>query len=600
MRTMATLLILVCLPLAVVADTLPTKREIVASMRLVNDYWISYHPDPGSNLWDRATYFTGNMAVYATWPDHDYHDYALLWAESHGWGLNGGTSTRDAANHCAGQIYIALYEIDPIPARVSDITTSIFNMVNSPQVDDWWWIDAFYVAMPVFTRLGIIHADTDYFDKMYALYDDTKTRRGLYDASAGLWYHSAPYQPPATTPNGEPIFWSRGNGWVFAAHAKVLEHLPVTDPHRAEYLATFQAMAAALKDVQRADGFWNVSLADTLDWPGPETSGTSFFTFGMAWGINNGYLDAATYLPVVTKAWNGMTQIAVHPTGHLGYVQPTASSPREGQPVTYDMTTDFGIGAFLLAGSEVYELAGGEPPPAPRGVAANLALDNVIAYSAQEVSNPASNAVDDSLWTRWSVWGYPQWIELDLGTAQPIGITELAPYRGRAYQFKVETKVGALDPYSLLVDRLTNTSNGFALADTFPPVQARFVRLTVTGGAYPHVAIVEFKLYGNLITGVTGLVPPVAIALEPNYPNPFNPMTTIGFHVEEASRVKLTVLDVAGRRVATLLDKPMPAGYHQVTWNGTDDAGRLVASGTYFYRITTGASEKTRKMILLK
>ncbi len=602
MRTTTTLLILVCLPLAVAADTLPTKSEIVESMRLVNDYWISHEPDPGSNLWDRSTYFTGNMAMYATWPDHDYHDYALLWAESNGWGLNGGTSTRDAADHGAGQIYIALYEIDPIPARISDITTSISNMVNSPQVDDWWWIDAFYVAMPVFTRLGIIHADTDYFDKMYALYDDTKTRRGLYDASAGLWYHSAGYLPPATTPNGEPIFWSRGNGWVFAALAKVLEHLPVTDdPHRAEYLATFQAMAAALKDVQRSDGFWNVSLADTLDWPGPETSGTSLFTFGMAWGILNGHLDAPTYLPVVTRAWNGMTQNAVHPTGKLGYVQATATSPGEVQPVTYEMTSDFGIGAFLLAGSEVYKLAGGDPPPAPREVAANLALDNVIAYSAQAA--PASNGVDDSLWTRWSASGYPQWIELDLGTAQSIEITELAPYRGRAYQFKVETKVGAGDPYGLLVDRLTNTSNGFAFADTFPPVQARFVRLTVTGAhgyTGSAVRIVEFKLYGNSITGVSGELPPAAIALEPNYPNPFNPMTIIGFHLKEASRVKLTVLDVAGRRVATLLDKPMLAGYHQVTWNGTDDAGRVVASGTYFYRVTSGASGTTRKMILLK
>ena len=604
MRTATTLLILVCLPLAAVADTLPTKSEILTFMRLVNDFWIGNNPDPGDNLWSRSTYFTGNMAMYSTWPDHDYHDYALLWAESNGWGLNGGTSTRDAGNHCAGQTYIALYEIDPIPVRISDITTSISNMINSPQVDDWWLIDALYVAMPVFTRLGIIHADTNYFDKMYALYDDTKTRRGLYDTTAGLWYRDESYLPPATTPNGKPIFWSRGNGWVFAAHAKVLEHLPITDPHRSEYLATFQAMAAALIDVQRADGFWNVSLADTLDWPGPESSGTSFFTFGMAWGINNGYLDAPTYLPVVTRAWNGLTQIALHDKGKLGYVQGAAGSPSGGQPVTYDQTADFAVGAFLLAGSEVYELAGGDPPAAPRDVTANLALDNVIAYSGQYAGFEASRAVDDSLWTRWTSIGFPQWIELDLGSVKPIGITELAPLRGRAYQFKVETKVNAGDPYALLVDRLTNTSNGMSFADSFPPVQARFVRLTVTGvhgyiGSY--VEILEFKLYEHsLFTSVHCPTKTHVPALFQNYPNPFNPSTTIEIYLVTQEYVKVRIYDTRGYLIRNLEDGILPAGSQSIVWNGRDDQGRQVATGVYFVRFSAGSYQVTIKAVMLK
>jgi unsaturated rhamnogalacturonyl hydrolase len=588
----------------VAADTLPTKSEIVATMRMVSDFFIGETPDPGDNLWSRSTYFTGNMAMYATWPDHDYHDYALLWAESNGWGLNGGTSTRYAGDHCAGQAYIDLYEIDPSPERISDITTSIYNMVDSPQVDDWWWIDAFYMAMPVFTRLGNIHDDSDYHDKMYALYDDAKTRRGLYDATAGLWYEDETFKPPETTPNGKPIFWSRGNGWVFAALAKTLEHLPVTDPHRAGYLATFQEMAAALMDVQRADGFWNVSLADTLDWEGPETSGTAFFTFGIAWGINKGYLDDATYRPVVTRAWNGMTQIAVHDTGKLGFVQGAADSPAGGQPVTYDKTADFAVGAFLLAGSEVCELAGGDPPPAPREVAANLALDNVIAYSGQQTGREASCAVDDSLWTRWSANGFPQWIELDLGTANSIRVTELAPYRGRAYQFKVETKVGAGDPYGLLVDRLTNTSSGMAFVDTFHPVQARFVRLTVTG-AHDYtgswVSIPEFKLYGDPNE------PPVAIqtkarvlALYQNHPNPFNPSTTISFTLPKQSVTKLMVYNVEGRLVRKLVDGMLDEGFKKVIWDGKDAKGNFMSSGVYFYRLKAGNRTLTKKMVLLK
>jgi rhamnogalacturonyl hydrolase YesR len=136
-----------------------------------------------------------------------------------------------------------------------------------------------------------------------------------------------------------------------------LQELPANDPHRHEYLVTFQNMAAALKKVQRPDGFWNVSLADPNDFAGPEASGTAFFTYGMAWGINNGYLDGATYRPVVAKAWNGMVTAAVHPDGFLGYIQGVGREPASSQPVTYDTTSDFGVGAFLLAGSELSKLS---------------------------------------------------------------------------------------------------------------------------------------------------------------------------------------------------------------------------------------------------
>lgn len=603
MRTATVLLILLCLPVAARAQTLPDKSDVLASMRLVTEYWIGEHPDPGNNQWARATYFSGLMAMYDTWPDDDYRDYALLWAGNHGWGLNGGTGTSNADNHCAGHTYIALYNMDPIPARIADITTSIDNMVNSSQVTNWSWIDAIYMAMPVFTNLGVIYSDTDYFDKMYDLYDDNKSRRGLYDSNEGLWYRDQGYDPPTQTPNGKPVFWARGNGWVFAAHAKVLEALPTGDPHRAEYIATFQAMAAALKDVQRTDGFWNVSLYDPLDHPGPETSGTAFFTYGTAWGINHGFLNSSTYLPVVAKGWNALTQTAVHPEGFLGYVQGPASDPSEGQPVTYNTTSDFAVGAFLLAGSEVYALAGGTPPPSPPEVSANMAYGNVTAFSGQETGNEAPGAVDDQLWTRWSSQGYPQWIELDLGSAQSIGTTEVAPYLGRAYQYTVETKMGSGDPYTLLVDRTASTTGGNAITDVFTPVQARYVRLTVTGASGytgDWASILEFKLFGTSSTGVLEEPPALPFALKQNYPNPFNPSTTIGFELSQASSATLVVFDALGRRVATLLDEATSAGPHEVTWDGTDDAGRSVASGVYFYRLIAGDTGRTRKMMLLK
>ncbi|MFT3740733.1 MAG: glycoside hydrolase family 88 protein [Breznakibacter sp.] len=135
-------------------------------------------------------------------------------------------------------------------------------------------------------------------------------------------------------------------------------------------------MAEALKLRQRSDGFWNASLDDPGDFGGPETSGTSFFVYGMAWGINNGLLDRDTYLPVVEKAWNGLTSTAVQPSGFLGYVQGVGTNPASSQPVTAGSTADFGVGAFLLAGSEMVKLAEGEMPiPTNFGLASVTATD---------------------------------------------------------------------------------------------------------------------------------------------------------------------------------------------------------------------------------
>jgi rhamnogalacturonyl hydrolase YesR len=149
---------------------------------------------------------------------------------------------------------------------------------------------------------------------------------------------------------------------VFAALTRVLDIIPENAPHRQEYLMTFKEMAAAIKAVQRDDGFWNVSLHDPDNFGGKELSGTAFFTYGMAWGINQGILSKKDYLPVVVKAWNGMANDSVHPNGFLGYVQGTGKQPSDSQPVTYDRVPnfeDYTLGAFLLAGSEVYQLAGG-------------------------------------------------------------------------------------------------------------------------------------------------------------------------------------------------------------------------------------------------
>jgi rhamnogalacturonyl hydrolase YesR len=354
------------------AQKLPSKKKILKTMRLTNAYFMNKWPDPGksiitnrerpSNIWTRAVYYEGLMALHKIDRQKKYYDYAVDWGVKHKWGMRSGIKTRNADDQCCGQTYIDLYLIDKQPERIKDIKSSIDDMVQSEKSDDWNWIDALQMAMPVFVRLGVLYNDTSYFRKMYDLYSFTKYKhgdKGLYNPEDHLWWRDADFDPPYKEPNGEDCYWSRGNGWVVAALVRTLEMLPKTDPHYNEYLQDYKDMLQALVPIQRADGFWNVSLHDSTNFGGKELTGTAMFAYGMAWGINNGLIDKSTYLPVLTKAWNAMVKDCVHQDGFLGYVQGTGKEPKDGQPVTYTSKPDFedyGLGCFLLAGTEVYKL----------------------------------------------------------------------------------------------------------------------------------------------------------------------------------------------------------------------------------------------------
>lgn len=350
----------------------PSKKEVIKQMRLTNKYFMDKWPDAGkeivtnkarkSNIWTRGVYYEGLMALYRIDPKKEYYDYAVQWGDKHDWTLNGGIETQNADNHCAGQTYIDLYRIDKRPERIKAIKESMDLMVKNNKNDAWWWIDALQMAMPVFTKLGVLTGDTAYFNKMYQMYRYSKHvhgGNGLYNQQDKLWWRDKDFVPPYKEPNGEDCYWSRGNGWVFAALAKTLEELPKTDPHYSEYLQDFRDLAAAVLPLQRPDGFWNVSLHDANHFGGKETSGTSLFAYGMAWGINHGILDKTIYQPSILKAWKAISKEAIHANGFLGYVQGTGKEPKDGQPVNYTHAPDFedyGLGCFLLAGSEIYNL----------------------------------------------------------------------------------------------------------------------------------------------------------------------------------------------------------------------------------------------------
>jgi len=361
-------LLLILLGIGARAQVMPQQADVLRTMRLANGYFMAKWPDPGAAVvWNRGVYYEGLMALYSIDPDKRYYDYAVEWGAKHQWMPVGGVTDRLADDQCAGQTWIDLYAIDEQPERIRNIKESVDRMVYSDKSDSWYWIDALQMAMPVFVRLGVLEKDTSYFRKLYDLYNYTKTLEGghgLYSATQHLWWRDTNYLPPYKEPNGQDCFWSRGNGWVLAALVRVLSWLPVNDPHRAEYLQNYLDMVSALVPLQRADGYWNVSLHDSTHFGGKELSGTALFTYGMAWGIREGYLDKNLYLPVVVRAWNGMVSGSLHPDGMLGYVQGTAERPEDGQPLAYDKrpnVEDFGLGCFLLAGSEVYQIAESQP-----------------------------------------------------------------------------------------------------------------------------------------------------------------------------------------------------------------------------------------------
>jgi unsaturated rhamnogalacturonyl hydrolase len=246
--------------------------------------------------------------------------------------------------------------------RIRDIKTSIDNMLATDKIDDWNWVDAIQMSMPVYARLGAIYKDDRYFKRMYDMFMFTKLKHGtngLYSSVEKLWWRDKDFVPPYKEPNGKDCFWSRGNGWVLAALVRTMDFLQKDSPCKKEFITTYKEMVDALVKCQRKDGFWNVSLHDSTDFGGKEVTGTALFVYGITWGINNGTLSKKKYIPVVMKAWNGLVKESIHPNGFLGYVQGTGKQPKDSQPAGYDNVPnfeDFGLGCFLLAGSEIYKL----------------------------------------------------------------------------------------------------------------------------------------------------------------------------------------------------------------------------------------------------
>lgn len=339
------------------AAVVATSCSVVQAMQSADDYWIAQHSTSlGDNGWVNATYHQGNMAFYQLTHIAKYYNYTRQWATNNKFLLQNGHSGPFFPDYQAtGQVYLDLYAIDQQASEIADLRSRIKSEVASVQSGHttyWNYVDALNMSMPNFARLGVLDNNAADLAAMQTLFNQSETvigGHGLYNAATGLWWRDHNYV-------GTTTYWSRGNGWAIMALVKVLSVLPANDVRRPTYVKILQQMAAALKGIQRTDGFWNVDLGNANDFPGPESSGTAFFTLGIAWGINHGLLDAATYTPVAQAAWNGLVTKALHSNGFLGFVQGTGSKPSDHQPVTTNDTAAYAVGGLLLAGVQVAQL----------------------------------------------------------------------------------------------------------------------------------------------------------------------------------------------------------------------------------------------------
>lgn len=267
---------------------------------------------------------------------------------------------------CIAQTYLDFYNkeknenwLKPTLARADWVLNNPSNgsmdldYSKGSTIERWTWCDALFMAPGVYTRLYTLTGNRKYMH--FADSEFRATYNYLYDQEDKLFYRDSRYFSQKEA-NGKKVFWGRGNGWVIGGLAEILKTLPAEDREfRPFYLALYKEMSERLAGLQGKDGYWHASLLDPDSYPSPETSATGFIVYGLAYGINQGYLPADKYLPVVRKGWEALTR-AVETDGKLGWVQPVGADPKK---VTREMTELYGTGAFLMAACEVFKLIPG-------------------------------------------------------------------------------------------------------------------------------------------------------------------------------------------------------------------------------------------------
>ena len=333
---------------------------ILTAMERVADWQLANPSKHSVTEWTQGVGYTGIMAVAGISNNIKYRDAMLEMAKSRRW--IPGPRRFFADDHCVGQAYVELYFLQRDPGMIAPLRERFdFILANPPQfetldftqkgiTDLWSWCDSLFMAPPAWVRLYAATGEAKYLD--YAVKEWWRTTDYLYDKDEHLFFRDSNYFT-RREPNGKKIFWGRGNGWVMGGVVRVLQYLPKNHPDRPRFEQLFKDMAAKILTCQQPDGLWRASLLDPDTYPLKETSGSGLFAYALAWGVNQGLLDRAQFEPAVRKAWAALVG-CVDPEGKLTHVQPVGVSPSKFKD---DSTEVYGVGAFLLAGSEVYRMA---------------------------------------------------------------------------------------------------------------------------------------------------------------------------------------------------------------------------------------------------
>jgi len=322
--------------------------------------WQLKNPKHEPTDWTNGAFYAGVSAAWETTKSKSIYQAMADMANKNGW--KPGNRWYHADDIAICQTYVDLYKVEKRKEMIQPLIDTLAIFMKKPYPTNgnatikWWWCDALFMGPPALVKLGAATGDVTYFSYTEQLFRECYNL--LYDKEEHLFARDLKYVikndgKDIREANGKKIFWSRGNGWVMGGLVRVLEDLPAENSGREFYLKLYKEMSARLKDLQQADGLWRASLLDPESYPGGEVSGSGFDCYAMAWGINHGILDRATYLPVVRKAWIGLNN-CVQKDGHVGWVQPIGADPRKN--FNADSWEVYGSGAFLLAGSEVIKL----------------------------------------------------------------------------------------------------------------------------------------------------------------------------------------------------------------------------------------------------
>ncbi len=344
-----------------------TKQEVKQTMRNVADWQIKHQKEVRHRPldWTNATMYIGmtEWAKLAEKTDNDesYYKWLVDIGNRNSWTADKRMYHADDLAVC--QMFLELYRkykdkamYEPTLNRINFIIDNpsngslIIDYSDQTTLERWSWCDALFMAPPIFAKLYKITGDDKYMEFMDKEFKSSTIF--LYDLKERMFFRDSRYFYQREA-NGEKVFWGRGNGWVLGGLVEVLKELPKKNKYRPFYENLFIEMCGRMIEIQQPNGFWHASLLDPVTYAAPETSATSFIIYALAYGINEGILDKQTYLPALTKSWDAINKV-IDSDGKLGYVQPIGADPKN---VTKDMTEVYGVGAFLLAGMEIYKMA---------------------------------------------------------------------------------------------------------------------------------------------------------------------------------------------------------------------------------------------------